>query len=275
MFIARAVCESKDYGITEYAICTDTKTEEEFSSKNTDNLFYVKFTRPIADSILKAAARDTFPTPFACTEVQYTLLKYTCNANERYFNKHRKNYVVKKEICRPSSEIYVYSQRCRCAKCYSEYGFDNIINICGLVLLENDKHINVEIDMQKCTRCNKYFIDAQSLALYEQKHGKLRINKRYITGNEIYRIDTEDSYFNVDSILSRNGYSTKLNSNERKQILINMMENGISKAEIKDKLSEFIFFRSIRCPYAASKWEEDLKFVNSYNLESEDRIRFV
>ena len=75
-------------------------------------------------------------------------------------------------------------------------------------------------------------------------------------------------------ILSRNGYSTKLNDCERKQILINMMEGGISKAEIKDKLSDFIYHRSERNPYASEIWRQDLWFVNRYELGSEAIVYF-
>lgn len=275
MFIARATCESEAFGDTEVVICTERDTAEKYIDKNTDELMYVSCDMPITKAIMQAAASNALPTYFECNGTKYKLTKYVVNSIERYYNKYRNNYVEYKEKCRPTTEIFVYTQRCRCFKCYSEYGFDNIISICGLVPLKVDKRKYVEIDLHKCTRCNCYFIDAQSLDCYEQINGELSIIKHHITGNEIYNDDAFRGRFNPDSILSRNGYSTKKGNLERKQILINMMESGIKKEEIIDKLSEFIYFRNERFPEASAIWKEDLEFVNNYKLGTQEIMIFI
>lgn len=269
MFIARAVCESDEFGTEHFVICTDD--ESETKPTNDCNTFNIKYTRPIVDSIMAIAATKNLPASFDCNGIKRSLVRYSINDEERYYNKYRTNHVSGKLSIRPLSEIYVYSQRCRCAKCYSEFGFDSIENYCGEIPLVNRKKI--QIDLQKCKHCNSIFIDEQSLRIYERKYGPLNLRKHRITGNE-YVKDPNNIMFNTDSILSRNGYSTKKSESERKAILVGMMESGIKKAEIKDKLSEFIYFRSERNPNASVIWQHDLEFVNSFELELQDTIVF-
>ena len=274
MFFARATCECSEFGLIEVAICSDVETEQKYSEMDTETVFHVKYDRPIADEILRAAAKNIIPISFECNGVLYVLKKYSINDEERIYNRYRKNHIDRITTVQPLSSIFVYSQRCRCRACYIRYGFDNIQNICAYVPLETEKNKLVPIDMQICTRCNKYFIDAQSLSQYEKKYGKLSLREHRITGNESENDYYKEWFFNPDSILSRNGYSTGLSDVERKQILINMMENNISKAEIKDKLSDFIYYRSYRNPRASEVWKADLEFVNDYKLGSEPIVYF-
>lgn len=274
MFISRATCTSQDYGERQYAIYVDMGDGAEADLKNTNDVFYVSIERPIAKAILQAAACERIPIPFECNKVNYQMIRYSYNKFERIYNEHRKNHVSGYEKRIPTSEIYVYSQRCRCFSCYEEYGFDSIISICAGIPLADKRKVLVDIDLQKCTRCGKYFIDGQSLEQYEKQYGKLQIYRHMVYDYDLHVHCGDEVLYNSDSILSRNGYSTKLDKGTRRMILIRMMRNGINKAEIKDKLSEFISFRGKRFPNASVIWQDDLRFVNDYNLDRENRVEF-
>lgn len=278
MIIAQALYHSNDFGNTRLIICSDEETAEAFYDEDTDfatdEILYASYESPISDIVMQTAAKKKLPAIFKCNDIQYELLQYKAHDEERFYNRYRENYVVQKERLAAASEIFVYSQRCRCVKCFGRSGFDSIINICGSVPLRDDRAHRVDIDLQKCMRCNKYFIDIHSLEQYEKRYGRLSIRRTPITGNEDYYEMSGDIRFRPDSILSRNGYSTRLRTTERRKILANMIECGYSKAEIKDKLTEFIRLRGEKCPEAASIWEDDLEFVNDYGLHAQSKVKF-
>lgn len=273
MFIANATYSSQKYGVKKLGICT-TKEEVHAWDNRNDGLLRAHFEAPIADAILRVAATETLPAEFILLDVPYTLLRYNARKEERFYNKYRKNYVVRKSYIAKDADIYVCSERCRCTACFSEFGFESLENVCGVVRLRDDPSRTVEIDVQHCTHCNNYFIDQESLIAYEREYGLLRITKHHITGNENESWARTSVTYNPDSILSRNGYSTKLYTRDRRAILVKMMKSGIKKAEIKDLLSRFITQRSKNCPNAAVAWEADLQFVNEYNLDNEPIVRF-
>lgn len=277
MFIANATYTSEEFGETKIAISTDRETGTLVDESDARGLCRISYQRKIANEIMRTAATKELPAKFECNGVIYTLLKYTCNSEERFYNQYRKNHVSERVQIEKGAEVFVYTERCRCTHCYSAYGFDSIQSICGRVARVDVPKQWVEIDLQRCTHCSKYFIDNASLKSYEQQYGKLKIIQRRITGNEYayesYRQD--DNWFNPDSILSRNGYSTKLNKAVRLAILVDMMEHGIKKAEIIDTLSRFIYWRSDRCYNAAVIWKHDLDFVNGYELGSQPVVKFV
>lgn len=275
MFFANATISSDEFGEGKIAICSDEATEQAWAGRRGYGLARVWRERPIADSILKAAAQETLPVPFTCNGVRYQLLKYNCRSEERFHNPYRKNHVVRKERLARYSDIYVYTERCRCTSCFAEFGFDSIENICGLVQTADDPRRIVEIDIQHCKHCGSYFIDQQSLIEYERRYGTLRISKHHITGNEEYSNPRGQITYKENTILSRYGYSTSLYTSERRRILVHLLESGkSSKAEIKDILTRFISQRSERCPDAAVVWANDLEFVNDYGIENEDVVKF-
>lgn len=273
MFFANATYTSQEFGKLIIAICTD-EDEEHLWDGREDGIFRVQYTKPIAEAVLRAAAVGVLPVDFSCNDVQYSLIKYNARPEERFYNQYRKNHVVRKARIVRNTEIYVCSERCRCTPCFGKYGFDSLENVCGLVKLRDDPQRIVEIDVQHCTRCGNYFIDKESLALYEHRYGLLSIIKRHITGNETEAWGRSSITYKENTVLSRNGYSTSLYTHERRAILVGIMRRGVSKAEIKDVLSRFISQRSERCPDAASVWRADLEFVNDYELDSEKLVRF-
>lgn len=274
MFIAEAAYDSKQFGFTHLKICSDMETEQQYEEQNTDSLIHLCYERELPDTIMKIAATRELPVSFNFRGDVCKLTSYTCDSEERFYNKYRKNYVVERVKLEMAAEIITYKGRCSCPSCYAKYGFDGIENICGAVGLWADPHETVEIDLQRCNRCRKYFIDNQSLKIYEKRYGRLRINR--CTMDEYMRrhSNQNDGYYAPDSILSRNGYYADLRTEDRQRVLSFMMENGISKAEIKNKLTEFIEYRGERCYKAVDVWRADLKFVNEYMLEKEKKITF-
>lgn len=276
MFFANAKYESEEYGITTIAICSDKQTVQKWRKKETDGLIRVYYEGTIAEEIMWAAAKDVLPVSFSFRGINYRLLKYTCWPEERFYNQYRKNHVVRKERLARYSDIFVYSERCRCTACYAQWGFDNIENICGIIPTVHNSQRAVEIDVQHCTRCGSYFIDTNSLASYEQKYGLLKINKHHITGNEEFPTLRESYTYKEDTVLSRNGYSAQKNTYERRRIITDLIVSGkSSKAEIKDILTRFINQRGSRYPNACAAWSSDLEFVNEFDLKAQDIVRFV
>ena len=199
MIISKAICKSHEYGELVIEICSDIETEELFASEGNNTHYFMKYDRPLADTILRTATQKDLPAELTCNGVEYTLTRYrVINNEERIYNSYRKNHINEITELHPSSEIYVYTQRCRCVKCYSQYGFDSIINICGYVPLCANRAKSVPIDMQKCTRCLKFFIDIQSLQQYESMYGKLDIIRSIITGNEAENKDEFSGSFAPD-----------------------------------------------------------------------------
>ena len=275
MFIASAVYEQKNFGLTRLKICT--ASEAALSSRETNldakEICY-HCDHELAQIIMKLAATKKLPVQFNFRGDSCTLISYACNDKEREFNKYRINYIAETKQLAYLDEIVVYHKRCNCPKCFSQYGWDSIENICGSVSTVGGS--KVKIDLQRCKYCRTYFIDRQSLKAYELKYGQLRI--QHCTMEEFIRRSTPMQNidgFAPDSILSRNGYLTKYTERQRRNALRMMIYNGISKAEIKNKLAEFIELRGERCYMAVNIWIDDLEYVNDYNLEREEQVLFI
>lgn len=275
MFIASAVYEQKNFGLTRLKICTANETD--ISSRETKldakEICY-RFDHELAQIIMKLAATKKLPVQFNFRGDSCKLISYAYNDKEREFNKYRANFIVETKQLAYHDEIVVYKRRCNCPKCFSQYGWDSIENICGSVSAMNGN--KVKIDLQRCKYCRTYFIDRQSLKTYELRYGTLKIRRctmeKYIKrATPMQNIDG----FALDSILSRNGYLTKYTERQRRNALRMMMYNGISKAEIKNKLIEFITLRGERCYMAANIWKDDLEYVNDYTLEREEQVLFI
>lgn len=223
MFFASATYVSKEFGVTKLAICNDKSLEHKFDDRN-DGILRCHYDVVISKAVLEAAAKDILPYKFECNGVKYELTGYIARKEERFYNEHRINYITEKKRLGNYSEIKVYSQCCRCTSCYSCYGFDSIKNICGVIsLLYEDR--TVEIDLQECNHCGSYFIENQSLDIYEKRYGLLKIRKKHITGYEFN--DCRYYIYSPTSILSENGYNTtKTSRQERRKILSNMIDSG-------------------------------------------------
>ena len=112
-----------------------------------------------------------------------------------------------------------------------------------------------------------------SLRSCEEKNGQLLFVHKYLPdiGSDDYSRVIE---FNDDSVLSRNGYYATSSTPQRIAALDRMLENGVSKAEIKDKLVQFIHYRGEQCKKAVITWKQDLEYVENYKLNKQSVVKF-
>ena len=270
---ARAVCNNEKMGKCIIFLCVDDANELRKVIGNVTYLF-AKHDTPLADALMKAAASEKLPTHFHVLSTEYELTEYEAAVAERMFNKYRKNKVDAIETIAPASTIILYDRICRCPKCFRHSKYDSIINICGYIPLKNERKKRVPIDLQKCKNCNAYFINKQSLYIYESQYGPLSIEKKDISyASDL--LDINETKYKKDSILSRNGYKPSDPTNERQRILIEIMEaDEHNKEAIIDHLSYLIDDRGHRCHNAIISWLEDLQFVNDYKLSSQKKVKF-
>lgn len=274
MYIANAVYYSKEFNTTRLKICTAKEADSAAAGADPDKgVITLHYSNPLAELIMQLAVTQKLPVEFEFRGDACKLLSYSFNDEEKKYNRFRPEHITATKKLMPyHDEIVVYSGRCRCPKCYPQYAWETIENICGIVTLE--KGGQAKIDLQWCKHCATYFIDEQSLGIYERRYGRLRIHR--LTMRDFVRRPSAwtDGAFAEDSILSRNGYLAEYSTEIRHRALECMLENGISKAEIKNKLTEFIELRGDRCHRAVFIWMEDLEYVNDYCLESERKIVF-
>lgn len=275
MYIASAVYEQEDFAQTKLKICTENEARipyEEIDSEAKVICFH--YEHELSQTIMKLAATKELPAKFVFRGQTCVLRSYACNSFERRFNKYRANHVAAIKRFAYRDEIIVYKKRCNCPKCFAQHGWSAIENVCGVFSTAGGE--DAFIDIQRCKYCQTYFIDNQSLDIYEKKYGRLGIKR--LTMDEFIRRESpwqDTDGFAPDSILSRNGYLSKYDEKRRHDALRIMLYNGISKAEIKEKLSEFIALRGERCYMAIEIWRYDLEYVNYCDLESEEQILFI
>ena len=219
---------------------------------------------PIADCIMKAIAKGR--DEFTCNDVSYIILTASVNSKFNEYNPYYRRKVDFTDITNPQ-KIYIYKRNAHCEKCRRKGLDSNIEYVSAAVaslLNVNEIHI---IEVQYCKRCKTYFIDEESLKVFEKKHGTLLFER--IFGIHDFE-DTEWGYeYARDTVLSRYGYTAQENAltkKERQRVLTYIIENGkAEKAELKSILSTFINMRGNRCYKAEPIWQEDLKFLNEYN----------
>lgn len=273
IYFAYAVYSSKEFGKTEIAICSEKSGEKTDFNDESASKFQCYYQMEICQKIMEAAAKNTLPCKFNCNDVEYLLERYSFNDSERFYNKFRTNHITRKVRIIRDKTIFVYKEKAQCPYCFAKHGYQSIEQLCAQVPIVGT-NLFAEIDVQHCKSCDRYLIESSSLAIYEAKYGVLFPNKRHIF--EIDFSESDDSHiFSTDTVLSRNGYSTKLYTWQREEILSKMLDSGIStKAEIKSILSRFIRQRGNRCKDAKQVWEQDLAFVNYYKLKDEDEVVF-
>jgi len=274
MNIRLAWCKSKEFGITRFDISKEQEDEIDGES-----YIYVDKQSPIAEAIHEAA-KQPLPNFFKCNGVEYELIyiveeeektevaKEEINIDEE--GKAAPHLKVKKRIT-----LRVYTERCRCTKCYSEYGFDCIANLRAMIPIKGQS-IFRSVEVHRCSHCLRLFMDKNSLDSYRERYGEFDVAIKYITGNEPTFYMGRDSYIYAEStVLSRNGYSAQNEEWVRREVLKNILEKNLaSKSEIKDILTRFITDRGYRYPVAKAAWKSDLLFVNEFGLHKEEKLEF-
>lgn len=134
----------------------------------------------------------------------------------------------------------------------------------------------VYIDVYYSQRQNRYFINDESYRLYRVRYGLPYVH--LVPG----QYDGNMDYGNLRqcSELNLYGYTVAkaadMTSGERQRLLQQLMDNGLmSKHKIVNHLEWLIHRQSGRISMedACDCWREDLKFVNSYKIQNQRKIR--
>ena len=245
-----------------------TKPDEEDFSTEPECIYYKK---PIAQAIMKALFcnqnRFSFRADEYSVEEEYRIFRAV---KKDAYNKYDPNYIPKADFSKTNKPVTVYLSKNRaiCMTCKRRGLPMDIENVAAALRTISGTIVN-NVNLQYCNRCKKYYIDGNSLKQYDKDYGPLFINRDYSEyGQRSY-------FFNKDSVLSRYGYTAdgSMDTEERQRCITFIIENGFgTKYAIEDHLSNLINRNRQRCPYALPLWEEDLYFVNNYNIE---RQRYI
>lgn len=261
MFICLATLK-KEYKVIRYNIVTE-HSEVDY----TTTPLRVHITTPIADHIMQAVAKGS--KQFVCNNATFTILTVSLHPQFNEYNPYYRRIVDFSNTKTPQ-KIYIYKRNAHCEKCRRkglESSTECVSATVSCILNVHEKH-NIEVGY--CKRCKTYFVDEESLKTFEKKYGTLLFERIF------EHISSDNSFSNYeyanDTILSRYGYTAQenaLSKKERQSILSYIIENKIAdKSELKSILTTFITMRGSRCRKAEPIWQEDLKFLNEYNSNS-------
>ena len=172
----------------------------------------------------------------------------------------------------PNTRVFVYAERCHCTACEKKYGRDTIENRTALV--ETISHHMVQVTVQFCTGCGKYYMNLTTFQQYCKRYGGILLE--CVIEPDLCRKNAFWLNFNPDSILSRCGYSVRegVSQEYRQAILTYILESGrATKHEILELISGFIRLRQKRFPGACSRWKEDLLFVSQYQASKQMQVK--
>lgn len=176
-------------------------------------------------------------------------------------------------LTREHKEILVYAKKCHCTSCMSRYGVETIRNRTAVIDTEQGKQI--EVNTMFCIGCGKYFMNYTSFEQYRRTYGGIMLEFRF-TG-ELLNKQSSYSTFASDSVLSRCGYSVKagVSREYRQGVLRYILESRkATKREIVELISGFIDLKYNMPNYegACARWQEDIYFVNQYQIESQKKV---
>lgn len=168
---------------------------------------------------------------------------------------------------RPNDILYIYKGNIRCHR----YGH-RIIQ--ATAVLHNKTDNEIELNVEYCTECKKFILDYTVFEQYRNRYGILVGNFRMVVDGEFdgeYDLAEESplmlSGYNVSQ---RDGYTSR----ERHYILARIIHDGImDKGDVIRYLSYFIRKNGAKRgnELALSKWEEDLAFVQNYDISTQPR----
>jgi hypothetical protein len=142
-----------------------------------------------------------------------------------------------------------------------------------------DANRTARIYANRCTTCDRYFLQYSAFKHYQDKHENLIVS---IVPDEAYmRYDERGGhYFLVDlreeSFLHILGYTTQVSDSKRRARLVTIMAcNQMEKTDIVRHIDFLIRFgrNNPRHAHTIPKWQNDLEFVTDYIQN--DRLRTV
>lgn len=164
--------------------------------------------------------------------------------------------------------LYIYKARNRC-----EIKEHNIVATTAVLIGKNNAPL--ELSVNYCQDCNKFFINYISYEQYRKKYGVL-------IGNIVLKDEGVSSFGDVilseASPLKLCGYSVNqqddLSRETRQYIIRQIISRGImSKPDVVRYLEYFINMNGRRTgnEIAVSKWKEDLRYTLSFNFENQTK----
>lgn len=166
--------------------------------------------------------------------------------------------------------LLVYAQKCTCMACYNKYHGETIENRTAFVMTTRGE--KVKVNVQFCKGCGRFYMNSKSLNAYSKLYGGLDFD--FVFADDADNILNCNSRFNPSSVLSRHGYSVRsgIPKTSRQQALRRILDENIaSKHEIIELLTQFIQLQKYRYPDACRRWEEDILFVNEYNIDEQEK----
>lgn len=144
----------------------------------------------------------------------------------------------------------------------------------AIAVLHNKTDNEIELNVEYCTECKKFILEYTAFEQYRNRYGVLVGNFRMVVNGEFdgeYDLAEESplmlSGYNVSQ---RDGYTSR----ERYYILARIIHDGImEKGDVIRYLSYFIRKNGAKRgnELALSKWEEDLAFVQDYDINTQPR----
>lgn len=165
-------------------------------------------------------------------------------------------------MCDLSSVLYIYKGQIQCKREKHE-----IISATAKLFDKRDSEIVLNVEY--CNRCKKYLLEYSVYEEYRKRYGVIIGNLKMDSSGEV----TGEYDLAAESPLRLTGYSVGqkegYTSKERQYILAQIIHNHImTKQEVIKYLSYFIKMNGARLgnEYAVSKWQEDMQFVQNYNI---------
>ncbi|WP_029542113.1 hypothetical protein [Selenomonas sp. AB3002] len=158
-------------------------------------------------------------------------------------------------------------------KCINKH---SVISVTGILTSLTGRPIRINVNY--CENCNRFYIHEMDFDMYRKRYRILlgKISLDFIS------FPKQTGQFNLaaESPLRLCGYTVNQQDNysesERHAILANIMNHKImKKAEILKYLHFYIQTQggNKRKALAVSKWEDDLDFVNNYNLNKQQKYK--
>lgn len=170
----------------------------------------------------------------------------------------------------PDSILYVHKGTIICQK-------EKHSIVAATAILTGGNDVDIELSVNYCKDCNRFFINYISYEAYKKRYGIL-------IGNIVLEDECKSAFSDImlaeASPLKLCGYSVNqkdaLSKETRHYIITKILEKGImSKSEIIRYLEYFININGRRKgnSIAVAKWKDDLNFTLSYRIDTQERYR--
>ncbi len=148
--------------------------------------------------------------------------------------------------------------------------------ISATAVLKGRKNPHIELDVDYCMKCHKFFINMIEYDLCRERY-------RYLLGRILFdkTSNTRDNGkgLSPESPLMLHGYNVNaqndLTKEERHLIIAEILDQGtMTKAAIKDYLDRFIAFNGSKegNEIARQKWKCDLKFIKEHRKKEQPKV---